>query len=492
MKKNVIYLAVAAVLLIAVTSAFIVLNKTPAAEDTSESSEAVESVYVTGGAESALPVQIDVQNTSGSYSLVPAKDSETGEYIVKGWDDIELDTYNIGGAVSAARAMEIKEIIAENPSSGELKDFGLDVPRASALIAHADGTRAKVLFGDNAPGGEGVYAMLEAGDNTVYLIRSSLAEPFFKPATAYVTLSITTTDPEFTGFEKAVITGENYPEPVIMVRTPENAFDAGGMVFNTHSMTSPVSRGVEYEPLQTLYSIYGLMATNVAAVGTDAETLEKYKLVNPATVISVTGPAGKPEMSFTLNISDETPEGFVYLYKKDSPIIYELTTQLLPFLGYTAFDYMNKMAIMPSIDDVSSVKVITPEKTYAFSLTGKGDELRVTLDGKEMPEQITKPDGSTYTGVSNFKQFYQTLLIAKFDEQTDEEPAENAAPALEIRYEYHGQNRVDTVSFYDGPARKMFVHLNNGEFYLTPSIYVDRVYEDAAKISNGEYVKSYL
>lgn len=487
MKKKYIQLGAVALLLAAMIGALVLLRSAP--ENTEpEAAPPEDAIYVGSG---DVPFnRIEITNPSGTYELVTNPDDPEGGLVVKGWEKLSLDTYNLGLVSSSAKEMAVKEVIAENVTADELKTFGLDNPRAQVKIDYETGGPGIILFGDNAPGGEGVYVMVQ-GDSTIFLIMPSLAEPFMKPAVAYVNKTVTSTDPNYNGFDRITLSGTDYPAPIIIERTPETTLEVSGMSFGTHSITSPVEAGMDSQRgLEPLNSVYGLLAYDVVAVAEEgSETVASYGLDNPRAVISVAGSADQPEMTFTLRVSETDGNGNVRVMKGGSPVIYEMPEASLPWLGLTLFDYMEHMPLLPNIDTVSSVKVTVPGKTYVFTLTGESDELKVSLDGAELGE-VAKEDGSVIDGTKNFRQYYQTLISATYEEETDQAPSEGAGPVVKIEYSYRSGGS-DSVSFYTGPTRRAFMSVNGGTYYLTTSAYVDRVIEDTEKIASGKFVKSY-
>ncbi len=488
MKKKYIQLGVVVLLLVGMVAAYLLLKKTPAPAEVASSK--AETLYVIGSPDSEPATQIDVKNEYGTYSIVAQKNADKLEPTIKGLEKFSLDTYGLGTAWESAKALVAKQVVTENATADDLATYGLNSPRASALITRADNSKATVLFGGDAPGGAGMYTKLES-DAKVYLVASAIAEPYFRPNYAYVNKTISATDPEFKGFDKITFSGTNYPEQIVIERTPEKAKEAGGMMLNTHGITSPIVSGTDSQKgLEPLATLYGLLANEVVAVTDDAATLAKYGLTDPPTVVSVVGAEGNPEMTFKLRISAPDPAGEVYLIKDSTPIIYKLSASALPWLPLKLFDYMEKMALIPHIDTVSEVKVTLPDKTYVYKLNGTGDDLKVQLDGKDLTD-VKKENGDVVEAVKNFKQFYQYLISASYDSPTDETIPTGAKPIVEIQYSYNNGHSPETLRFFAGPTRKVFMQLNSEKPYFTQQLYVDTLIENAAKMANGEVVKAY-
>lgn len=520
MKKKYIQLGVVALVLAIMAGALVLLRREPAAEAVPET-PAAEIIYIYGGAETetTAPKQIDIHNESGDITIdnitpADAPPAVTAELTLRGLENLSLDTFGLSQAASNARAMRAKEVISENATADELKTFGLENPRASITVHLQNGDKPVVLFGDSAPGGEGVYVKPENG-STIYLIADSTAAPYFKPATAYVNKTITATDPEFSGFDKVTLSGTNYPETLVIERTPETEISGAGVTLNTHSFTSPIRRGLDSQRgLEPLTSVYGLMANDVVAVDDSDAALEKYGLKEPATVISVV--SGTPELTFTLRISNPAENGEVRLIKDGSKVIYELSPSALPFLNKTLFEMMDKMVIVPNIQTVSKVILTTPEKSYEFVLTqeDEGRKLDVTANGAPLPN-VTDENGKEVTGGENFRKLYQTIIACRYEEpmvevdasedtsadETDEpeeigedepELVPDAAFLASIEYVYNNGRASDVVSFYEGPPRRTEIRLNGEGDYYGQSIYLDRLLEDTEKVVNGIAVKTYL
>lgn len=492
MKKKIIWLIVAAALLAAMIFALVALNKAPEPAAASSSSAAVEQIYVTGGASAGVPSSVEISNETGRYKVINrAPEAGTTDLTIEGWEKFSLDNYGLGGIITNSAALAAKRVVSENPSADELAAYGLDKPRATVKIHNADGSSVTVLIGADAPGGEGVY--VRRGDGgAVYLVTSTITDKYLCPDFDYISKTVTPTDPEYKGFERAVLSGSNYPEPITIIRTPETTVEAAGMSLHTHSIISPINVGLNSSKgVEALSTAYGITASKVVDVGDDAVTLAKYGLTEPAAEIAVTGVDA--ESSFTLRISATDGDGNVYLIKNGSPVIYQLSASTLAWLPLKLFDLMDRMAVVPNIVNVSQIKLTTPDKTYIFDLIGEDDALVINLNGEKLPD-VKKEDGTAVDYVKNFRQLYQTMIGATYTDETELVPAVNEKPLVQIEYIYKESldRDNDVISFYSGPTRKTVMVLNGGKPYLGSSVYLDRLIEDAAKVAAGQVVKAYI
>jgi len=505
MKKKYIRLLAAAVVLAGLIGAFLWLQATPEAE---EPVPEAEKIYVTGAPDGPGPAEIMIRNEHGAFSIINKATGENApELTIESWESFSLDSYALFGAFNAARSMEAKQVISENPTDEALAAFGLNSPRANVIISSAGEGKTDISFGNDAPGGEGAYVQR---NGVVYLVSPSAANPFTRPATDYINRAVTEAGADFEMFDRVVITGTLYPEPIVIERSPDTELEAGGMVFGTHRITSPLEIGVSMKGIEMLQTLYSITAEQIEAVGDDADTLKKFGLHEPDMSIDVTGPGDG--YTFTLRVS-KGDDGHIHLKKNAMPIIYGFHDGMLPWFGAMLFDLMDRTPMMPFIDTVSRVTVKTPETAWVFDISGEGNELVITHGGEELDAK-------------NFRTFYQTLISAHYTEEIPDyspigppddsntetpesiyeandgleerdEPrsllaAPDNIPILEIEYQYRGGAPADTVRFFPGPVRRAIISVNGGKSFYTVSSYVDRVLEDAVKVANGEEVKSFF
>ena len=371
-KKNIRILAAAAVLA-GLIGALLWLRATPEAE---ESLPETEKTYVTGAPDGPAPVELHITNEHGDYVIVnKTPDEDRPELTIESWENFSLDSFALNGAFNAARSMEAKQVISENPESAELAAFGLQSPRSTVAVTSKGGAKTEILIGSDAPGGEGAYVKLKDSP-AIYLVNPSMANPFTRPATDYINRAVTEAGADFEMFDRLVISGSLYPEPIVIERSPDTQLEAGGMVFGTHRITAPLEAGVSMNGMEILQALYGITAEHVEAVGDDVDTLKEFGLHEPDMSIDVTGPGDG--YTFTLRVSrgagSQNGHGeHIHLMKSGAPIIYGFHDGALPWFEAELFDLMDRTPMMPFIDTVSRVTVRTPETAYVFDISGEGN-----------------------------------------------------------------------------------------------------------------------
>jgi hypothetical protein len=231
--------------------------------------------------------------------------------------------------------------------------------------------------------------------------------------------------------------------------------------------------------LPILKTIPGIQADAVIARVFGPEDLAPYGLDKPYSTAAVSGTLGQGLGGFALRASSPDGAGNVYIYREGTELVYQVAASKITWLAASWWDLMNKMIILPFIDEVAKVEVIGPQRRTAFDLSGKEDELKVESGGLTL-------------NTDDFRKYYQTLLSAAYDEYAEVSVPAGAQPVLEIVYHYRNGQASDRISFYAAGSRRVLTSLNGRRPFYTYSAYVDWVFNDLDQILQGKKVQSYL
>lgn len=525
MKKKWITLIALVAVLAGGLAALLLLNPGEEAIAGDESS-AEQNIYVLGGIPQPFVKEVRIRNeldtftiVNGHQNAIQQENADGPKFSIDGIEDKYLAQSTLKSVATTAGNLPATKVVAE--AGADLALYGLEKPRATVEAVYEDGS-ATMLVGDDTPGNEGTYVMR---DGTVYLVSTAKLNNLLLSRLGFVDKKVVGGNAQSDTYEKVVLTGVNYSEPVVMEKADTTEADSM-MGLSSFRIVSPIRRGVDTSrALSKLNSVIGFTADSVVAMMEEGGSLAEYGLDEPYLVTAMESEA-EDIGSFELSVSAPGADGKVYLKRADRPFVYQADSSLVHWLELTLFDYMEKMIVIPYIDTVAEIEVKTSGLTRTFALSGEGDELAVTADGEPLD-------------VKNFRQFYQTLISASYDseipavggEETEvsaepespaepeaspgEEPPANEAASessddlvliggadgptvilvegdviLQITYRYRGGGS-DTVAFYPGPPRKAIVRLNDETPYYATSLYVDRVLEDFPKVVAGEEVKSY-
>jgi len=442
----------------------------------------VERPFVLGGDGAASPVAqtVEIHNEHGSFVIVNEDpDAQPQRFTIQGLEDYSLQTSRVNAIASSARSLAATELLFEGDA--DIAALGLNAPTATVNIQYVDGTSAVLLISDNVPGGGGAYAMLE-GDTNVYLIPRTAAENFFHRELDLVDHGITEMPPDMPNILTAVLGGSVRDELIVIERVEPDP--DGPMIFHSHVIVEPIqnrlnnTRGVE-----PLAQSFGLRADRVVAHFGSPEELAAWGLDEPFSTIEIESEA---DDNFTLMVSAPDEDGMVYLVRENLPFVYQVDSAILPWLELTFFEMMERLLILPFIDDVGLLEIITPDRTIHITLEGEGNELEVFLDG-EPYEAVGGVDP-----VRNFRALYQDFLVTSYEALPEEPKPADAPIILQFIYHYRDGRPSDVVTIYEGAARRVFVQLNDETPMLGLSSFVDHLFRSIERFLDGEQVVGYF
>lgn len=480
MTKKIIGVVVAVVLIAALAGALYLLNQ-PDPATAEESVAPVEVLYVVGQATPVPASSVTVTNEHGTFTVnVENADGDAGtkNYLLAGMEGLPVAKSALASVADTGAKLIGKSLVSEN--SGDLALYGLDKPSATIEATLTDGSKNTILVGDAAPGSEGYY--VTADSQKTYLVSASNLSFLTYRDLDFMDKTITGGDREQNMFKDATLGGTVRPEAIV-IKKSEGLLEG---MYSTHLITEPV-----YADLDTQYGIpviqgaYALTADSVVGVATTDAVLEEFGLKEPYSTLWIDTGDVEEDMgaglgAFTLSASEPDADGNVNLRISTSKLIYRLPASSLTWLDTQVHKMMSKTAILPHIDKVGKVVVQEGDAIYEFALSGEGDELVVTFNEETLD-------------TANFRKFYQNIIAASFDSIPEEPLPEGAQPFLTFTYEYKEAGRkADVVKFYEGPARKAYITLNDGTEFLVPSTYIDKVMADIPKLVAGETVTTYL
>jgi hypothetical protein len=477
MTKKLIFIGVMALLLVSLGIVFVVLNREePKTSSFASSLPPAEYVADLSGEDYGGVASVTVKNAGGEFT-VTAGDPP----VLDGYSEYVSDTYPLSRIISVSQALYSREVVADNPENLAL--FGLDAPLAEVRVRPVKGGDTVIYVGNPAPDGYSVYVRKE-GSPAVYLSNSSDTENYLKKVVDFFDPEISPAGEQEEGgmppFERIVLGGAVRDGQETVVYKSEEEADTKRVIANPLRISAgSVDAGLNMDKgWNALSPIFSLIADRVAAVAGEQD-LARYGLDKPYSTASVSGTLGQGLGGFSLRVSKPDAAGNVYIRREGSDLVYEAAASKLPWLELGWFDLMNRMIILPFIDSVAAVEVVTPERTVSFTLSGEEDDLKVNADGKEIE-------------TSRFRTYYQTLLYASYDEYTTETIPPGETPFLQIRYHYRSGSPSDTVAFYATGSRRVLTSFNGAKPFYTHSIYTDRVLSDLDSLLAGNKVMPYI
>jgi len=459
MKKTGITIGAAALLLLAMAAALVRLNLSPAGEDPVTPDE--DTLFVISPRDETDIRSIRVDNEAGGFAVAgESATTTTGNafrFVLENAEAYPVSEERLHSAVYAVCNFAVSTLVAEEP--GNPADFGLSPAAAQVTVTYDDGTTAQILLGDTALGG-GRYASGAGG--AVYLVGDALAAPFMKDWLYFMDTLLTPGNSTDSIFTSITLGGAVREEPVEIRRNQED--ESSPVALSTYQILSPINLRLDAtNGTGSLLGLFGLSAEEAVHTVAGEEDLAAYGLAEPYSTAQVASAEG----SFSLWVSQPDAAGMAYLYKEGTELVYRLNQGALPWLELQYTDLMDPVAVLPYINRLETVAVETAEAAYTFHLTGEDEELAVSLDGAAIDAAAFRP-------------LYVQLISASLDEETAETPGENAALRARITYVYRGGAGQDVVELLEGPARRVFIRLNDGPWFLTRSLYADSLLEQLA------------
>jgi hypothetical protein len=419
---------------------------------------------------------VTVTNSTGEYTVLPESPPRIPE-----WESLISNTYPLARVVDIGRSLVSRGLVVEDPEDPAI--YGLDRARAQVEIRTNRGDGTTLYIGSAAPDGISVYVRLE-GSPAVYQAGRGDAETFLQGIFDFVDKEVSPPgeDNGYGGFEfgEIVLGGAARPDGLVRIVHEAQENVATGRLKNEYRIAGPVEGTLNLDKgYGALNTVMGIQASRAVARIAGEGDLAAYGLAAPYSTVQVSGTLGQGLGGFGLRASLPDEDGNVYIYREGSELVYQVAASALPWLTVTWWDLMDRLIILPFIDDVARVEVNSPGRRVTFSLSGEGDELVVEAQG-----------GILDTG--DFRKYYQTLLTALYDEYTEERIPPGAASVLEIVYHYRDGRTPDRVSFYNAGSRRVLTSLNGGRPFYTYAAYTGKVLSDLDRILEGKKVLPYL
>jgi len=439
-------------------------------------------LFVLGGESAAPPEQVFVTETEYIHIIGNARyvtvSNIHGDYTIRlgddpaiiGFEELPLDIFYFLHFIIMSERLVSRGLVTE--AAQDLPGFGLAPPRARVRI-RAEAGEATVLIGANAPDGN-VYVKLD-GSPRIYLASPFDVGIFLRDAFALVDTTLTPpprTSPDGTLVFDRITFGGQVREEITIVQSEA---DRTAVIFRgPYQITSPINAPVGRDQALLLEAVFSLNASRVVAANVSAQELARFGLAEPWSTLEVSGADG----TFRLLASRPGSAGTVYIHRPGTPLIFEAFAFTLPWLEISFFELMDRTVLLPHIDTVASIDVLTPGRTVTFSLYGEGTALAVNAGGSALD-------------VRNFRTFYQNLVSARFDEYGGIPFAALPPPFLQVIFHYR-DGGTDTVSFHEAAARRVLTSLNRGRPHFTLEAYTDHILDDLERVLAGQAVRSFL
>ncbi|MBE6537981.1 MAG: DUF4340 domain-containing protein [Ruminococcaceae bacterium] len=504
LKKQTVIIAVLAVLIVILTVGyFAVVKPITEAEETTAVTEPVETdegEHVAMGIDKILVYEyieskniqsVTVNNAHGRYHVY--KDSK-GIDQIEGFEGIAFDEESMSALMTS---IGYASAMYKLDDPNELSEYGLvpvtladgTVKRpATAEMVTKDGRRYSIVVGDKIVTGSGYYFLYEGRPDVVYVVDKTIEETVLSPVETLIKPMIITPMTQndyFLVHDYVLAKGEDTIVHVDYIEAEER--ENTEFITTTFRMLYPKDLTPSATAVSSaMYKLFEASTEDdkleVVHLGVNNESLAKYNLTNNC--YSLYYKHGENE-NFLL-ISPRNPDGTYYIASSLFQQIVKGSSETFDFVTWSLFDWVEAPFFQMKIGFVTDISVESGDFSVTFDLEGEGQELVVTERGTG-----NKPD------VTNFRQFYKTLLYACYEgecglmrEEMETYRSMDDSRAQLVLTIHTESGRELKYRFFRYSERRSYIELNGeGEFYTLQSM-AEKIIADAKRVQSGEPITS--
>ena len=401
---------------------------------------------------------LSITNKEDSFVLIQEK---ADEWSCADLTDLPFDKTQYQSTATSFAAITASQKI-DAPEN--LTDFGLAEPVATAELTLNDGTVVKLSLGGNAPGNLGCYIQKDS-DSNVYLIDSYTAESFQKTKksmikTSLITSANTSVDPQTgqpvttSAIESLALSGTNFPEKLVFTTyteaelQEENAYHMSQFAFLENGKKQDVNSNA-FDPIASSFTSF--YASEAVELTPSADKLKEYGLDKPSAIADVVfeGKTYRIQVGKKVVPPDgETAADAYYMLFNDYKVVYTVMGSSIPWRDVKKSALTSNMLFITNIDNVSKITVKAEGIDAVFELSGLGEDLVVTQNGKTV-------------STDNFRNLYQVYIGVTPEEGATDKPTGN--PVYTMTFSYKDTSKADSVITLTPNGARRYFYAINGE-----------------------------
>lgn len=434
---------------------------------------------------------IAVENETGSFSIdsvTPKKTSaetdteETSktQYTLVDYEDFSLEDGKPDDLANDCATVSFTGIISPD-AKDNLKDYGLDKPRAIVTVTYTDKTKAIIKVGNDALQGAGTYISFGTSD-AVYIVATESVDSLLWGVKDFISLTVNKTadESENANFNYVQLTGKAYGEKITLEYNKDT-----NSVASTYLMTSPKEIFADDVNASTVSGgIRGILAAEVVCVKPTAKDIKKYGLADDYAHLV----AEYPDTTVNLFASQPDKEGYCYLMENGGQVIYHIPSSSIGWVNTTAKELESEYVLNAKLTGLTKMTVNTGKK-YEFVTTTKTTPTTDDDGNTTESTSTTVHYGTKAINLSYFETYFGNIGLLTTANTDSTSPSGKAD--LTVTYEYSSSRDNDTVSFYKASDGKHIVKLNSQVVGQVYSTYIEKIAEQTDDISKNKSVKSF-
>lgn len=433
---------------------------------------------------------IKIKNEHDTFTLTsftPTKTTKEGDeetsatqYTLVGYEEFEFQSGAPDDLANDCSGLVFSKIISVDASKN-LKDYGLDKPRAIANVTYADKKKSIIKVGKDALDDSGTYISF-GNSNAVYLVAKDAVDSLIKDKESLISLTINENveDGESVQFDYLTLSGKAYEKDITLTYNMDTLSNE-----STYVITKPYEIYADNDEASTISgNARGLTATKIVCLNPTEKDIKKYGLAdNYAHLI-----AKYVDITVDLVASKPDKDDNCYIMKNKGNIIYQIASSSISWVG-TDFDKLSSDYVLnPNMEGLVKMTV-TADKTTEFTFntvtTPTTDENGNTTDSTTT---TIESFGKEIT-LGYFENYFNNVTLLEKSSKKIEKP--EGKPTLVITYEYMQPGKKDVVEFYKADNSKYIATVNSRPVGYVYSTYITKIIKQTTTIAKNKDVESF-
>lgn len=422
---------------------------------------------------------LTIENQYGTYKIERLSNSS---YTIIDYLLVPLDSSVFEAMLTNAASVTVQQTVNEN--ADDLSIYGLAEPRAAVTAEFDDSknTVKELLIGNDTPEAGEVYFCFK-GEKKVYTINSAVVSNYLEDKTICLQKTVFSQaaakdENDTTNYRKinSMLIKRDDLDYEIEIKYDDRADNKDAVTGNMslYRLTKPVMLDLDADKSTAVVEgVFGLMASQIAAVMPEKEQLEEYGLADPFAEITMDTASGQFSMKVGSKYTDaDGKQTGYYCYVNGIDIVYVFDKAVLPWVTVKPEDITTSLITTNYVYTVSAIDIKTAGGETHFTMTGNAeDNFAVKLDGKDMSADL-------------FKSFYQFILSAPANEIYLEDT--DTEPSLTVTIKH--ASGTDTIEFIPSADRKCIVKLNGAVSFRCSAAYAERLASNLELVKTGENI----
>ncbi len=441
--------------------------------------------------------KIEVKNQKGSYEII----EKDNQLVVAGYEDLPVGTYEFESLTRLLSSLTAtRKITATN-----ISDFGLDKPRATALVTYHDDSVISFELGNDIAGDLSCYIRLNK-EGPIYTVGSSFAEQLLKKPEAYIgttliTAPATKTDQtDSTGTVDTPILKNMKLSGTVRKDKPfafgiNDSKDKDTVFANfVYITTSPYRKGTADSVSRMAQTVTTLTAVEAVKAHPTADQLKQYGLDNPHSVCDLTLAVQSPvttdgetdytyynSTKYSIKLGGKDENGNYYAMVDDYNAVFAVSSESVPWAEMQFGDAVNSLLFLRDITTVKSIQVTAKGKTNTFELTHLPDE---EDNDKSM---VVKVGGKTLS-TPDFRSLYQVFMSIYRYGEAEKTPSGDADIVFALTPVKSNDVKV-IAKFYKKDASLYTCVMSDGDVFTVKASSIDQLYAQIENYLAGREVR---